>query len=85
MFGLLEKAFFIGLTILSSFTKASSLSCISMNNQAYKASLQIINVGSNNSVFYLFIINTSKFSGKCNNINDPYAKICVPDIVSKMA
>ena len=85
MFGFVEKAFFIGLTILSSFTNASSLSCISMNNQAYKVSPEIMNVGSNNSVFYLFIIKTSKCSGKCNNIDDPYAKICVSDIENKMA
>ena len=30
MFQLIKKAFFLGLTILSSFTNASSLSCISM-------------------------------------------------------
>ena len=28
---------------------------------------------------YPFSIKTSKCSGSCNNINDPYAKICVPD------
>ena len=26
----------------------------------------------------------NKCSGKCNNINDPYARICVPDIVKKL-
>ena len=34
--------FFVGLTILSSFTSVNSLSCISMNNQACKARLEII-------------------------------------------
>ena len=28
-------------------------------------------------VFYPFSIKTSKCSGSCNNINDPYAKMCV--------
>ena len=23
----------------------------------------------------------SECSGSCNNINDPYAKICVPDVI----
>ena len=32
----IKKVFFIGLTILSGFTKANSLSRISMNNQACK-------------------------------------------------
>ena len=33
------------------------------------------------SFFYAFSIKTSKCSGSCNNINDPYAKICAPDAV----
>ena len=72
---------FIELTILSSFTSVNSLSCISMNNQACKARPEIINVNSDNPIFYSFSIKTSKCSGNCNNISDPYAKICVPDFV----
>ena len=47
----------------------------------YKVRPEIINVNNNNPVFYPFSIKTSKCSGNCNNINDPYAKICVPDVV----
>ena len=81
MFRFVKKVFFIGLTILSSFTNTSFLSCISINNQACKARPEIINVNSNNPVFYPFSIKTSKCSGSCNNINDPYAKICVPNVI----
>ena len=42
MFRFVKKVFFIGLTILSSFTNASSLSCISMNNQACKERPEIL-------------------------------------------
>ena len=76
--------FIIGLTILSSFTNASSLSCIPMNNQACKARPETINVNSNNPVFYPFSIKTSKSSANCNNINNPYAKICVPNIIKTL-
>ena len=55
-----------------------------MNNQACKVRPEIINVNSNEPVFYPFSIKTSKCSGSCNNINDPYAKICVPDIVKDL-
>ena len=55
-----------------------------MNNQACKARPEIINVNSNNPVFYPFSIKRSKCSGNCNNINDPYAKICVLDVVKKL-
>ena len=67
-----KKEFFIGLTILSNFTNTSSLSCISMNNQACKARPQVVNVNSNNPIIYPFSIKTTKCSGNCNNINDPY-------------
>ena len=85
MFRFIKKVFFVGLTILSSFTSVNSLSCISMSNQACKARPEIINVNSNNPVFYPFSIKTSKCNGNCNDINDPYRKICVPDVVKDLS
>ena len=55
-----------------------------MNNQECKVRPEIINVNSNEPVFYPFSIKTSKCSGGCTNINDPYAKIFVPDIVKNL-
>ena len=55
-----------------------------MNNQECKVRPQIINVNSEEPVFFPFIIKISKCSGSCNNINDPYAKLWVPDIVKKL-
>ena len=52
-----------------------------MKNQECKVRREIVNVNSNNPIFYPFIIKTNKCSGNCNNINDPYARICVPDVV----
>ena len=42
-----------------------------MNNQEYKVRPEIANVDSDELVFYLFSIKTSKCSGNCNNINVP--------------
>ena len=78
MFGFVKKGLFTGLTIWSSLSSVNSLSCISMNNQECKVRPQIVNVNSNTPVFFPFSIKTSKCSGSCNNINDPYAKMCVP-------
>ena len=75
---------FAGLTVLSSFTSVNSLSCISMNNQEWKVRPKIVNVNSDGPVFFPFSIKTSKCSGSCNNINDPYAKICVPDVAKNL-
>ena len=84
MIRFIKRCFFIGSLLSSNIVTTTSLSCISMNNQACKARPQIINVNSNNPVFYPFSIKTSKCSGSCNNINDPYAKICVPDVVKDL-
>ena len=54
-----------------------------MNNQACEVRPEIINVNSNESLFYPFSIKTSKCSGS-DNINDPYAKVCVPDAVKNL-
>ena len=82
-----QKVFFLGLTILSNFTNASSLlnaiplSCISMKNQESKVRPEIVNINSNDPIFYPFSIKINKCSGKCNNISNPYARICIPDTV----
>ena len=84
-----KKIFFIGLTILSNCTNviplnAIPLNCILMKNQECKTKPQVINVNSNNPIVYPFSIETSKCSGNCNNFNNPYAKICVPDVIKDL-
>ena len=72
-FRFVKKIFFMGLTILSNFTNASSSwNCIPMKNQECKTKLEIVSVNSNNPIFYLFSIKINKCSGNCNNINDQY-------------
>ena len=69
IFGFVKKVFFVGLTILSSFARLNSLSCISMNNQGRKTRPQVVNVNGEEPVFFPFSIKTSKCGGSCNNIN----------------
>ena len=35
-------------------------------------------------MFYPFSIKVNKRCGSCNNINDPYAKLCVPDTIKNI-
>ena len=77
-----KKVFFLGLTILPNFTNA--LDCISMKYRECKVRPEIISINSNNPMFYPFSIKVNKFSGNCNNINDPYARICVPDVIKDL-
>ena len=50
-----------------------------MNNQECKVRPEIVHANNDEPVFFPFSIEISKCSGSCNNINDPYAKLCVPD------
>ena len=59
---------------------AIPMSCISMTNQKCKVRPQIVNANRDDSLFYPFSNKTSKCGGSCNNINDPYAQMCVPDV-----
>ena len=83
MFGFIKKCFFTGLAFLSTLTSVNLLSCISMNNQKYKVRPQIINVNGD-PVFFPYGVKTNKCSGGSNNINNPLAKLCVPDVVKKV-
>ena len=62
---------------------AAMLKCVLLTNQEIERP-EIANVNSNESEFYPLSIKTSKCSGSCNNINDPYAKMCVPDVVKNL-
>ena len=55
-----------------------------MKNRECKVRSEIISIDSNNLMFYPFSIKVKKCSGNCNDINDPYARICVSDIVKKL-
>ena len=84
MFGFIKQCFFTGLALLSTLTSVNILSCILMNNQECKVRPQIVNVNVDDPVFFPFSIKTSKCSGSFNNINNPCAKLCVPDVVKNL-
>ena len=67
-----------------SLSSVNPLECVSMNNQKRKVRPEIVNLNSNEPLFYPFSIRTSKCSGSCDSINDPYAKLCVPDTVKNL-
>ena len=67
-----------------SLSSVNLLEYISMNNQECRVRPEIINVNSNKPIFYPYSIRTSKCGGSCNNINESYAKLCVPDAVKNL-
>ena len=73
--------FVLGLTVLSS-SITGALNCVLMNNQKCKVRPKIFDI--NNPMLYPFSIKVNKCSGNCNNINNPYAKSFVHDVIKDL-
>ena len=84
MFVLIKKIFYIGSLFLSRLVSTTPLSCISRKNQECKVRPKVVDMNSNNPIFYPFSIKINECSGSCNNISNPYAKICVPTDVKDL-
>ena len=67
-----------------SIATSVGLECVLEVNQKCMSRPNIIDVNKNESVFYPYSIKVNKCSGSCNNINDPFAKLCVPDITKNV-
>ena len=85
----IKKIFCIGSLFLSCLLStnplnAIPLNCITLKNQECKVTPKIVDIDSNNPIFYPYSVKINKCSGNCNNINDSYAKICVPDTVKDL-
>ena len=85
MLRFLIKCYFTAMTFFSYNTlNVNSLECVSMNNQECKTRSEIINVDTNAPMFYPYSITINKCKGSCNTINDPYAKLCIPDTIKNI-
>ena len=60
------------------------LKCVTIINLECKIRPQLININSDNPLFYLFSIERNKCNGSCNNINDPFEELSIPDIVNPL-
>ena len=79
----IKQTFISAMMFFSSLPNINPLECISINQEC-KARRKIVNVNSNNPIFYPFSIKISKCTGNCNNINDPYVRTCIPDTVKNL-
>ena len=60
-------------------SNVNSSECISMNNQECRTRTKIIDINNDEPVFHPCSIKVNKCCGSCNNINNPYPRLCVPD------
>ena len=66
------------------FVVCGALKCVLMSNRECKVGPTILNISSNEPLFYPDSVCGKKWSGSCNDINNPYAKLCIPNVVKKM-
>ena len=82
MFGIFNKVLVSAMTFFGcNLSNFNSLKCVSMSNQQCTERPEIININSNEPSSYPYSVTISKFSGSCNNINVPYPKMCILDVV----
>ena len=62
-----------------------ALKCVSLSNQERKTGPAILDIYSNEPLFYPDSVLLNKCSGSCNDINNPYAKLWVPEVVKNMS
>ena len=79
MFRFVKQIFISTMMLFSSLSNVNPLECILIKNEECKVRPEIVNINSNDPIFYSFSIKTN-----CNNINYPCARICVPDAVKNL-
>ena len=84
MFRFIKQIFISAMMLFSSLPNVNSLKCLSLKTQECEGSPEIVDINSNNPIFYPFNNKINKCNGNWNNINNPYAEICVPDVIKDL-
>ena len=71
---------------LFSIIKTKALECVSVVNQKCMPRPKILDVneGVGEALFYPSNVLVNKCSGSCNILDDPMAKLCVPNIIKRV-
>ena len=66
--------------------KTKALECVSVTNQKCMPRPKIlgVNQGVGEALFYLYNVLVNKCSASCNTLDDPMAKLCVPNIIKRV-
>ena len=60
------------------------IKCVSLNNQPCQARSRLVNINSNELLYYPFTVSVNKYCGSSNTIADLYARVGVPNKVKIM-
>ena len=77
MLGLIKKVMIL---LMSAIT--ASPYCLLLKNQECKTRKVIIN---NDYITFPYKIKVDKCSGSCNDVENPYFKVCLPDVVKNIS
>ena len=71
---------------LFSISKTKALECVSVVNRKCMPRPKILDVNEDvgEALFYPYNVLVNKCSGSCNTLDDPMAKLCVPNIVKRV-
>ena len=71
---------------LFSILKLNTLECLSVINQKCMPRPKILDVNEDvgEALFYPYNVLVNKFSGSCNTLDDPMAKMCVLNIIKNV-
>ena len=66
--------------------KVNALECLSVNNREFKPRSKILDVneGIGEALFCPYNVLVNKCNGSCNTLDDPMARICVPNIIKNV-
>ena len=80
MFSIIKNVLMLVLMLVASLfvLTNSSTKCISLKNQESKLRETITD---NKYMAFPYNIKVNRCSGSCNNITNPYVKVCIPDII----
>ena len=82
MFEFIKQIFISAMIFFGcNLSNVNPLKYVSMSNQECKIRPHIVNVSSDEPTYYPYSVKINKCSGSCNNINDLFAKVCIPDVV----
>ena len=84
IFKFIKQIFISTMIFFGNLSNVNPLKCILMKNRQCKVKLKIVNVNDNDPIFYPFSMKTNKCCSNCNNIDDPFARICLPDTIKNL-
>ena len=78
MVGFIKKHF-IGLSSFGGLLASGHIESVSLNHRLYQVRPKLVDINSNEPIYYPFTVTVNKCSGCCNTFDDTYAQICLPN------